>query len=221
MSSGSREMITAVMGLVTLLLALVLGALVGSAYGFYSSQRSELESLSARQIQLDVALAQYGPETKPIRDRMKMMASQAYETFWHSDDVDPRAESVAAYMPNLKSLSEAITLLNPTTATQQRLISTIESHADAIEQTRLLMSLQLASPVSWPILIVIVSWALLLFCGFGILSGLNATSVIALGFGAFAVASAVFLILELNAPFTSLFRISPAALEQTLAVIDR
>ena len=59
----SREMIGAVMGLVTLLLALVLGTIVGSAYFF-----SELQALSAQAIQLDEALAQFGPDAKPLRD---------------------------------------------------------------------------------------------------------------------------------------------------------
>ena len=57
----SRDMIGAVMGLVTLLLALVLGTIVGSAYFFSATQQSELQALSAQAIQLDEALAQFGP----------------------------------------------------------------------------------------------------------------------------------------------------------------
>ena len=93
------------------------------------------------------------------------------------------------------------------------------NNAGIIEQTRLLMSLQLASPVSWPLLDVVVSWAVLLFCGFGILSRLNATSVAAVLVGAFAVASAIFLILELNEPFSGVFRIPGASVEQTIKAI--
>ena len=57
---------------------------------------------------------------------------------------------------------------------------------------------------------------MLLFCGFGVLSRFNATSVVALAFGSFAAASAAFLVLELNKPFTGLFRIPGAAVEQTI-----
>ena len=46
----SRDMIGAVMGLVTLLLALVLGTIVGSAYFFAATQQSELQALSAQSI---------------------------------------------------------------------------------------------------------------------------------------------------------------------------
>jgi hypothetical protein len=70
-------------------------------------------------------------------------------------------------------------------------------------------------------LIVVVAWSLFLFCGFGLLSQINATTLAALAFGAFAVASALFLILELSQPYTGLFRTSPAALEQTIATIDK
>jgi len=221
MSGGSRDMIAAVIGLLTLLLALVLGTLVGSAYGFYATQKSEVEALAAREIQLDMALEQYGPQAQPIRDGMKKAITRAYDTFWRGGNVDPKELAVATYLPGLKALNEAIASLDPTTAVQKQLISTIGFNAGFIQQTRLLMSLQLASPVSWPLLIVVVSWALMLFIGFGVLSRLNPTTVVALGFGAFAVASAVFLILELNAPYTSLFRISPAALEQTIDALDR
>src|SRR5260370_29702744 len=67
----SRDMIGAVMGLVTLLLALVLGTIVGSAYFFSATQQSELQALAAQGIQLDEALGQFGPEAKPLRDHWK------------------------------------------------------------------------------------------------------------------------------------------------------
>jgi hypothetical protein len=85
----------------------------------------------------------------------------------------------------------------------------------------LIISLQLASPVSWPLVVIVVSWALILFCGFGVLSRINATTVVALGFGAFAVGSALFLILELSQPFTGVFRIPPAAVDEMLASLDK
>ena len=45
MSAGSRDMIGAVIGLLSLLLALVLGTLVGSAYGFFATQKADIELL--------------------------------------------------------------------------------------------------------------------------------------------------------------------------------
>jgi signal peptidase I len=82
------------------------------------------------------------------------------------------------------------------------------------------MSEQLASSISWPLLGIVIAWAMLLFCGFGLLSGLNPTSVVAMAFGAFAVASAIFLILELNQPFSGIFRVPSASIEATLQALE-
>ena len=60
-----------------------------------------------------------------------------------------------------------------------------------------------------------------MFCGNGPLSQLNATTLGALAFGVFAVGSAIFLILELGLPYTGLMRVSPAALEQTIELVDK
>jgi|ERR1700677_2297470 hypothetical protein len=87
------------------------------------------------------------------------------------------------------------------------------------QQTRLLMWLQLVSPISWPLILIVVSWAVLLFFGFGVNSGLNPTSLAALAFGSFAAGSAIFLILERNQPFSCLFRVPSAPIERTIAAL--
>jgi hypothetical protein len=218
---NSRDMIGSVIGLVTLLLALVLGTIVGSAYFFSSTQQSELQNLAAQAIQLDQSLAKYGSETKPERDRLKEALVRSYELFWGGGDADPRKLTVAAAMAGLQPMDDYLESLDAKTPAQKQAAATANIHFGQIEQTRLLMSLQLANPFSRPLLIVVVSWSLFLFCGFGLLSRVNATTLSALAFGAFAVASAMFLILELSQPYTGLFRISPAALEETIDVIDK
>jgi flagellar basal body-associated protein FliL len=189
MASGSRDMIGAIMGLVTLLLALVLGTLVGSAYGFFAVQKANVETLGARAIQLDMALAQYGPEAQPLREGLKDAVTSAYQAIWGGGN-NPKLLEVASYLPTLKQLNIGISSLTPHTPAQTQLVSTIAINAGIIEQTRLLMSLQLASSVSWPLLVIVVSWAMLLFCGFGVLSKFNATSVAVLALGAFRVPGA-------------------------------
>ena len=79
MSMGSRDMIGAIMGLLSLLLALVLEILVGSAHEFFANQKAELESLGARSLELELAFRQYGPETEPLRQMMKGSVHEAYE----------------------------------------------------------------------------------------------------------------------------------------------
>ena len=77
-----RGVIGQVAGLLTLLLALVLGTLIGVSFAYYSTQKTGLEGFSAQILRLDQALGQYGPETKPARDKLKAGIVKGYETFW-------------------------------------------------------------------------------------------------------------------------------------------
>jgi hypothetical protein len=216
-SDRSRDMIGAIVGLLSLLLALVLGTLIGSAFAFFSTQKSEMETLAARTVQLDMALAEYGLETAPARAAMKKTLQDIHDMLWPSTtNSAPPDLTVGEAIGHLRAMDEYIASLSPQTPAQRQFAAAAAANAGAIEQTRLLISLQLASPVSWPLVVIVVSWALILFCGFGLLSRINATTIVALGFGAFSVGSALFLIMELGEPFTGLFRIPPAAMDQML-----
>jgi hypothetical protein len=219
MSRGSKDMIGAIMGLVSLLLALVLGTLVGSAYGFFAAQKANIETLCARSLELDLAFRQYGAETEPLRQALRASMSDAYNAIWGNGATYQQQFDVGAYMPRFEKWNETTAALSAHTPTETQLLSSMIASSSAYQQTRLLTSLQLASPVAWPLIVIVVSWAMLLFCGFGALSDLNSTSAAALGLGSFAVASAIFLILELSEPYTGLFRIPAASMEQTLAAL--
>jgi hypothetical protein len=220
-SERSRDMIAAISGLLGLLLALVLGTLIGASYGFYSTQKAELETLDARALQFDSALAAYGPEAEPGRNGMRAAIQQGYDMFWGSGQADPKAQSVGTALAGLKKMDQFLLSLTPKTDAQKQLLATASVNASWIEQIRLLMSLQLAAPISWPLLIIVISWSLLLFCGYGLLSRVNATVIAILALGAFSVASAIFLIVELNQPYTGFFRLSPAAVLQTLDALKQ
>src|SRR5271166_5109660 len=60
--TASKGTVGAMVGLVTLLLALVLGLLVFTAFSVFTTQRDEAYSLGPVIIELDVILEQYGPE---------------------------------------------------------------------------------------------------------------------------------------------------------------
>ncbi len=217
----SREMIGAVVGLVSLLLALVLGTLVGSTYAFYANQKAEMETLAAKALQLDIAFSEYGPETTFARGKMKDTLSSIRAMIWGGGVEKAPDMSVGEPIEHLRLMDMYVASLEPKTPMQRVFAATAAADAGAIEQTRLLVSLQLASPVSWPLVAIVVSWAAILFCGFGVLSRFNATTVVAVALGAFAVGSALFLILELSQPFTGVFRIPSGAFDQMLASLGK
>jgi hypothetical protein len=215
----SRDMIGAMIGLITLLLALVLGLLIWTAYGVFSTQKAELQTLAARALEFDLEMSQYGPDGKHGREVLRQDLVWAIEQFWGADD--SRAAAYEASYANMNSMSAFLSGLHPTTDAQKGLLAQANQHYGLIGETRLLMSLQLIDAISWPLVITVTSWSCLLFCGFGLLSRVNPTTLAALALGACSVASAIFLILDFSEPYTSPLRISPAAVEQVVVNLDK
>jgi len=218
----TKGVVGQVSGLVSLLLALVLGTLIGVSWAYFSGQRTNLENFSAQVLRLDQALAQYGPETKPLRDKLKDGIEKAYEAIWGGGSVDPALLTVGAPLANAQAVSDFLATLKPATDAQKAALATANQYASMVEQSRLLMSLQIASgPVSWILIAILVFWTAALFFGIGLYAESNALVIAAITFGALSIAFAIFLILELGMPYTGLFRVSPAALEQATQYIDK
>jgi hypothetical protein len=221
-SGETKGVVGQVSGLVSLLLALVLGTLIGVSWAYFSTQRTNLENFSAQVLRLDQALAQYGPETKPMRDRLKEGIEKAYQTIWGGGTVDPALLTVEAPLANAQGVTDFLATLKPATDAQKAALATANTYASMVEQSRLLISLQIASaPVSWALIAILVFWTAALFFAIGLYAESNALVIAALTFGALSIAFAIFLILQLGMPYTGLFKVSPAALEQTIQYIDK
>src|SRR5271168_1771455 len=218
----TKGVVGQVSGLVSLLLALVLGTLIGVSWAYFSGQRTNLENFSAQVLRLDQALAQYGPETKPLRDKIKAGIVKGYETFWGGGDVDPKALTVEAPLANAQAVSDFLATLQPKTDAQKAALATANQYSSMVEQSRLLISLQVASgPVSGVLISILVFWTAALFFGIGLYAEPNALVYAALAFGAVSIAFAIFLIFEFGLPYTGLYRVSPAALQQTIEFMGK
>ena len=218
----TKAVVGQVSGLVSLLLALVLGTLIGVSWAYFSAQRTNLENFSAQILRLDQALAQYGPEAKPMRDRLKDGMEKAYGIIWGGGNIDPALLTVGPALAFGQALTEFLATLQPKTDAQKAALATANTYVSMVEQSRLLISLQIASaPVSWILTAILVFWTAALFFAIGLYAESNSLVTAALIFGALSIAFAIFLILELGMPYTGLFKVSPAALEQTIEFIDK
>ena len=111
LSIAARDLIKIVTGLVATLAALVLGLLIAEADSFYTSQRSGLEVLSARVLELDAVLRQFGPEAKPARDLLKNTLESSYQRIWQAKGGDSAALSLALPREGGQTLSTALSSL--------------------------------------------------------------------------------------------------------------
>jgi hypothetical protein len=217
--ADSKGAIGSVVGLVTLLLALVLGLVIWTSFGVYTTQQSEAHTLGSAILQLDFVLERYGPEAVPGRRGLKQAVGRTRERFWGHAIGGPAAFSYQQSRADLGEIEEFFASLHPPSDEQRHLLDTAKQLATSIVQTNLLMSRQLANPVPALLLIVVVSWSSLLFLGFGLLANFNPVTVVAEALGAMSVASAIFLILEFSHPYSGLFSISGSGIDQVLSAL--
>ncbi len=90
-----------------------------------------------------------------------------------------------------------------------------------LAEIRALLQAQSVPSVSKPLLIALMIWLVVIFLGFSLLAPANATSTLALMAGAFSVACAVFIILELDFPFAGIVRVPSEPIIKTLAHLGK
>jgi hypothetical protein len=122
-----------------------------------------------------------------------------------SADADSTQRKVEVALDRLEPIANALGALDPKTPAQTDALAAAKANLALMEQTRLLMSLQLSSPVAWSLVTSVIFWSMFLSCGFGVLSGTNPTTIVALALGAISVASAMFLVLDLTLPYSACF----------------
>jgi hypothetical protein len=215
LSAESKDIVKLGMGLVGTMAALVLGLLVASAKGSYDAQSAELTQLSANIALLDRVLANYGPETKEIRDLVRGAVVRILDQMWSKDAT--RASPSAPTSSGGEILYDKIQKLSPKNDAQRALQSQALNIAMDAGKTRWLMYAQEATSVSMPLLVVLVLWLTVIFISFGLFAPFNATVVASLFISALSVSGAIFLILEMYTPYAGLVEISSAPLRAALA----
>jgi hypothetical protein len=202
-------------GLIGTMAALLLGLLVASAKSSYDTRSTELTQMAADAILLDRALAHFGPATEQARGTLKMTVARTIDQIW--------SRGGGALVPSGggEVVFDEIRELVPHSDSQRMLQSQAESILISYGQTRLLLAAQSGASVSRPFLIVVVFWLAALFVSFGLFAPHNITAVVTLFVAAISVAGALFLILELDQPFSGIVQISSGPMRTALALIGK
>jgi hypothetical protein len=190
---------------------------VASAKGSFDACDVELKQMATNTILLDRSLAHFGTETNEIRTMLKFALAQRIDQVWGKRINNPGGDSQTGQ----EVIFDRIQQLAPRTDAQRAIQSQAESMALNLGQTRWLLFEQSGSSISAPLLVVVVFWLSILFVGFGLFAPRNATVTVVLLVSAMSVAGAIFLILELDRPFSGLIQISSAPLVTALGVLGR
>jgi hypothetical protein len=92
---------------------------------------------------------------------------------------------------------------------------------ERLMQTRWRVSEETGSSISTPFYVVLVFWLTVVFASFGLNAPRNALSYTVIALGGLALASAMFVILDMDSPFGGLFVVSSQPMRDALAQLSR
>jgi hypothetical protein len=217
----SKATVGAMIGLFTLLLALVLGLLIWTAFSVYATQQSEAQSLGPVAIELDVMMEKYGPEGELGRREFRAAVGRSRARFFGAANHTPRPWTIEETRATVRGMSNYFDGLQPATEAQKQYLATARQLAATYAQTNMLMARQLSNPVPHFLLIVVVCWSTVLFFANGLIAAINPITVGADLAGAAAIASAIFLILELSQPYSGVFRLSSTGIDALQKALEQ
>jgi hypothetical protein len=222
LSPESKDVVKMGMGLVGTMTALVLGLLIASAKSGYDAQRNGVSQTAASLILLDRTLAHYGPEAQDTRDLLRSSVTDMVQRTWPDEYPDAAQGARGSRTEGrYEALYEKIQGLVPKNEAQRAMQAQALKTAMDIGQARWTLAEQRGSSIPVPFLVVLVSWLTLLFASFSLFSPPNATVIVTLMISALAVASALFLILEMDRAYDGIIHISSGPMHDALGMLGQ
>jgi len=216
----AKGTVGAMVGLVTLLLALVLGLLIYTAFAVFATQQSEAYSLGPLVLEIDLELEKYGPAAAQGRAGLRAALQRSRVRFFGDPKRGPQVYTLEETRGTLQGLGNYFDSLEPANDSQRQSLATARDLAKKFNETQMLMARQLANPFPPYVLVVVICWASALFLGNGLVATPNVVTVSAHLAGAIAIGSAVFLMLELSQPYIGVIRMSPAGIDRLIQVLE-
>jgi hypothetical protein len=222
LSDESRDAVRVGTALIATLTALVLGLLIASAKGNYDTLNNELGQISAKIMQLDSALADYGPEARETRDLLRSSVISALQQIWSEETGTLAVARARQPSGALRDLRNKLLQLSPRNDAQRWLQSRALQVNAEIADTRWLF-VQQAGKSSLPKFAkwLLAFWLTFLFFSFGLFSPRNTMVITVFVICALSAASSFYLIMELDQPYQGLLKISSEPLREALAHLGR
>jgi hypothetical protein len=207
--------------------AIVLGLLTTSVKSGFDEAYKARGNYAGQLAQLDRCLRDYGPETTKIREQLRSYVAAVIASTW-PDEPPPKGVSypdvskMALTGENtvLAELMNRIGIetrsLDPKDQVHRNLMAAcVEQYHDAA-QARWAVIEGVRPSITTPFYWVLVFWLMILFASFGLRAAPNPMILAVIGLCALSVASAVFVILDMNEPYGGLFGIPSESMRNAL-----
>jgi hypothetical protein len=166
-------------------------------------------------------MAQYGPETREARGLLRQILVMRLHQIWPEGDaerLDPKAVSEG---PGIETIQRKLLDLAPQNDAQRWLRSTALQLTGDIAEVRWSAVEQMGGSIPWPFLAIMVFWFVVIFMSFGMFAPRNSSVIISLFVCALSLAGSIYLIVDMDQPYSGFIKLSNAPVLTALDQIGR
>ncbi len=232
----SRDTVELVWLVVTMLVtfaAIVLGLLTTSVKSSFDAVGAGFRTYAGELTQLDRSLRDYGSDAKHVRRLLRHYTSATIGAFWSEEPTAPGTEyATGRYRVQPSSIAERgpperilwrigrmIDRLEPTDDIHRRIADQCVQEFRQLMRTRWNLLEQQGGSISAPFYWVMTFWLVIIFAAFGLSAPRNLLVYLMIGLGALSIASAVYVILDLDTPFHGIFKVPSQPMRDALAAM--
>ncbi len=214
--------------------ALVMSLLIYSVKGAFDQANTDMAKLAAQVVQLDQCLRNYGPETVDARRALRGYTAAVVATTWpfqvglpdagdlaKAQPISPGAMESQALGDVINGIDLAIRRLAPTDAFHSGIATSCLDDFHAFVQARWTVNEEARSTISMPFFVVLVFWLMVIFVCFGLNAPRTGFVFMTIALCALSISSAVFVMLDMDTPFSGVLIISSQPMRNAYADITR
>jgi hypothetical protein len=217
-SKDSREIDNLCIGVVATMAALVLGLLIASAKDAFDRKVRETQLVATNVVLLDQALRQYGDEAAAARKPLVAATTAILSHALGRGDAPTSGEAPVAARRSLQALQRSVLALAPVNSAQRWLQTDVLTLVGNVAQASDMLNAHEGSSLPMPFLVILVCWLMIIFGSLALFAPNSNTVRAIMLVCTLSTAGAIFLILEMDRPFSGWIAISTEPLRNALAV---
>jgi hypothetical protein len=224
------ELMQVTIGLLATFAAIVLGLITASAKQRYDDAAHDRRQYSLQLTSLDRCLRGYGPDSAPARRELRGYTAAVIASTWPNEPAPAGIQYPdTAHMPRIgaspvlgllmNDVGAEMSRLAPATTAQARLLDLcLDQYKDVLHARASVIEDADAALFS-PFYVILVFWLMIIFLCFGLVAPPNSLSLITIMLSSSLLSSVIFVILELDRPYSGYFGIPSTAMRDALSAM--
>ncbi|WP_245480357.1 DUF4239 domain-containing protein [Neorhizobium sp. NCHU2750] len=195
--------------------SLVFGLMINSSKNTFESLDSNVHAYATQLILFDRSLRFYGDGADNVRQGLAVYLQHAIADPSRADDAVQHRRNEAEQ--RLTEVANELNLVAAADPARQALLDDLRQQYRRIVEKRWMIVEQEAGLIPRPVIGMLVAWLILIFASFGYRAPKNTVIFIVFNVASLLMATSIYLVLDMDSPFTGLVQISDAPLHRALA----